>query len=428
MALIVEKSERDVKQLVDQIMAVPAWATFVTEACSVQDEGDKLVLAPGADMLPDPDDQSTNLVQLKLHGAEIQVSGVALYDSCPVTLVRDTVGCENCEFKPKGCGLPEAVELLKNSGHGVTPDGMSKALERVLEKATPEGFQWVPPHLTAGSMFKTRYRCADDIDFSDKSIEDRKDELSHRGEAAATTRAFKDEQCSKCPAKNMGCDAAQRCEGAYPEEVTIWSALLNMRDDIMSKSQWTWEQIESLSTFEGTFHINRCEYVFLGFQVFGDGVLYAVARRATWMARVEKYKNVAELAEAFKPKRKRDPNPIMEHLATRKPAQSREHARLLFLLWAGTIQSDPRPNGFGPLKTQTVYGARLSYASTHVTYGKSERYQYLWKDRSMDTLHDYFDFTKLLPAKQTKVRVGRYVRQGRHVYSFDLYMPNQGNG
>ena len=435
MGLIVEKPEDlSVPQLINRMLAVPAWAAFVTPAYAVEEHGEKVMIMPGKNLLPFPNHEPDNrLVKLNIKGAEVEVTSTGLFESCPVILVRETIGCGECEQRAHGCGMPDVVSGLREAGDGIGESGMTNQVERELSKATPEGFTWINPSHTTADTFAKRYRGIGDVDLDDTTIERKKAAASDRGLSAGVTRAFQREQCGKCPAKAMGCDQARACGGAYEEEDKVWQTLVNINDDVMRRSEWSWADIWALSSFQGEIHENRCRYRFTGFQVNEAGVLHAVVRRETQLDYQPKFlKNVAELAALFKPKRKKDPNPVHEHIEEFKTRMDRKnfdmeptnHAKILFTLWAGTTQSDNITRGFTHAAPYIVRGVTLTQSSVEVSYGHSDEWRYLWQKRDRDTLSEYFKFTKLLPVRRHNVRGSRRYHTGKTVYDFSKYHPD----
>ena len=433
--LVIEKpDELTTTQLVDRVMAVKAWAAFVTPTYAVEEHGVNVMIMPGKNLLPFPNHEPDNrLVRLNIKGKETEVTSTALFDSCPVILVRETIGCGECQQRADGCGMTDVVDALREGGDGTRESGMTRQIERELSKATPEGFCWVNPAHTSSDTFAKRYRKIGDVDLTDSSIERKKTEASDRALSAAVTRTFQREQCSKCPAEAMGCDQSKWCGGAYDAEDMLWLTLANISDAVMRRSEWSWADIWALSSFQGEMHENRCRYRFTGFQVNEDGVLCAVVRRETCLTYRPKFlKNVAELAALFKPKRKKDPNPVHEHIQEFKTRMDRKdfdmeptnHAKVLFTLWAGTTESNNIPRGFAHSAPYRVYGVTVGQSNVEVSYGHSDEWRYVWHKRDRDTLSEYFAFTKLLPVKRNSVRGSRYYQTGKTVYDFSKYHPD----
>lgn len=433
--LIVEKpDELTTTQLVDRVMAVKAWAAFVTPTYAVEENGMNVMIMPGKNLLPFPNHEPDNrLVRLNIKGVETEVTSTALFDSCPVILVRETIGCGECQQRADGCGMTDVVDALREGGDGTRESGMTRQIERELSKATPEGFCWVNPAHTSSDTFAKRYRKIGDVDLTDSSIERKKSEASDRALSAAVTRTFQREQCSECPAKVMGCRQASVCGGAYEEEEALWGTLVNISDAVMRRSEWSWQDIWALSSFAGVIYENRCRYRFTGFQVSEDEVLHAVVRRDTHMNYAPKFlKNVAELAELFKPKRKKDPNPIYEHIEEFKKRvfgldphmEPTNHTKAMFMLWAGTTESEYVARGFAHSAPYIVQGVTLTMSSVEVSYGHSDQWRYIWHRSRKDTISEYFKFTNLLPVRRHNVRGSRRYRSGKTVYKFDRYHPN----
>lgn len=396
-------NDEDNKQLRNAVCTDKTVQEVLGDTLVVINDDSGLIVTASPKVIPFPDKaQAGDVVDIVQGGKRIQLPILARFTACTEPM-RDILGCAECDKAGFECltGKP-AVTPAFAAASPVTARDLEDAVKEAFKhsKTTVAGRVYVSPTTVASDdagAIPQSLRDSSEIDWS--AFEERTEALKQNAAAAAATRKFGRENCSKCPAK-PACEGRQRrCAGRFPDAATITAKVLAEWQPRLDKSNFEEWQLYAIARHVGDTSPKRLHrrHVALG-GVFWDqsnqkfeARLVAFKRYPDRRAKaIYTYEELREYIPSLPDK----PDPAR---GTTAPAT--DELKALWLATMAQPRFGPRLVGFYGYRREPValvgFGNGAVYTQDASTWGVSLRYF-----KEIDTWSDFFGYFGGLPAAQ----------------------------